>query len=188
MDAAWSQVGQVLEAQRRVRFGQLGVRVSQVWYARHVMPLLARDQQKGLMLIAPLQQRILANGVTVQQALRTSVVQPTMTSTVLRRLIRPRGRLVRQLPFSAENRRSALMARVNAREVSAAPPPAAPAGAITAEAAANTVTGGGGGGTPPFHGPIVDGGTVLQPITPEPRAAPAYDAWSGDTRAASVTT
>jgi hypothetical protein len=168
MDAAWSQVGQVLEAQRRVRFGQVGVRVSQVWYARHVMPLLARDQQKGLMLVAPLQQRIVANGVTVQQALRTSVVQPTITSTVLRRLIRPRGRLVRQLPFSAENRRSALMARVNAREVSAAPPPAAPAGAITAEAAANTVTGGGGGGTPPFHGPIVDGGTVLQPITPEP--------------------
>ena len=101
MDAAWSQVGQLLEAQRRVRLGQMGVRVSQVWYARHIVPLLARDQQKGLMIVAPLQKRIVANGVTVQHALRTSVVQPTMTSTVLRRLIRPRGRVVRQLGFSA---------------------------------------------------------------------------------------
>ena len=123
MDAAWSQVGQLLEAQRRVRLGQMGVRVSQVWYARHIVPLLARDQQKGLMIVAPLQKRIVANGVTVQHALRTSLVQPTMTSTVLRRLIRPRGRVVRQLGFSEEHRRSALMARVNAREVSAAPPP-----------------------------------------------------------------
>ena len=63
MDAAWSQVGQLLEAQRRVRLGQMGVRVSQVWYARHIVPLLARDQQKGLMLVAPLQKRIVANGV-----------------------------------------------------------------------------------------------------------------------------
>ena len=101
-----------------------------------------------------------------------------MTSTVLRRLIRPRGRVVRQLGFSGEHRRSALMARVNAREVSAAPPPAPPAGAITAEAVTNSITGGGrsaqiGGGTPTSHGPIVHGGTVfqptvLQPITPEP--------------------
>ena len=94
MDAAWSQVGQLLEAQRRVRLGQVGVRVSQVWYARHIVPLLARDEQKGLMLVAPLQKRIVANGVTVQHALRTSIVQPTMTSTALRRLIRPRGRVV----------------------------------------------------------------------------------------------
>ena len=47
MDVAWSQVGQVLEAQRRVRFGQVGVRVSDVWYTRHIVPLLARDEQKG---------------------------------------------------------------------------------------------------------------------------------------------
>ena len=61
------------------------------------------------------------------------------------------------------------MARVNAREVSAAPPPAPPAGAITAEAAGSIIAGG--GGTPTVHGPVVHGPTVLQPTELRPITA-----------------
>ena len=34
MDAAWEQIGEVLEAQRRIRLGQFGLQVSDIWYDR----------------------------------------------------------------------------------------------------------------------------------------------------------
>lgn len=139
MDAAWEQVGKVLEAGRRVRFGQFGAAVSNVWYDRHIAPAAGAGPQKALQLIAPLQKRILAGGVTIQHALGESFVQPAMTSAALRRAIRPRARMVRSLPFDGARRLDQLVTRVNAAEVSAAPPRVAPAGALTDAAAAQLV-------------------------------------------------
>jgi hypothetical protein len=175
MDAAWAQVGQLLEAQQKIRFGQLGLQVSQVWHTRHVVPLLARDQQKGLMLVAPLNTRILRGGATVSHALRRSFVQPTLTSTAFRRAIRPRGRTMRMLSNGGAPAMTGLVARVNKREVSAAPPRSAPAGAVTIQVATSRIlTGGvplpgGVGGGPviarmrgPVEGPV--GGPSRDPV------------------------
>ena len=64
MDAAWEQVGKVLDAQRRIRFGQFSLQASQIWYDRHLMPMLGVSQQKTLLLMAPLNKRVLSDGVT----------------------------------------------------------------------------------------------------------------------------
>jgi hypothetical protein len=139
VDAAWEQVGKVLEAQRRVRFGQFSLEVSQIWYDRHLMPMLDVSRQKMLLLVAPLNKRILAGGVTIHHALGESLVQPAMTSSAFRRAIRPRARLVRSLPFDTTRLPDQLIARVNAAEVSAAPPKVAPPGAITTDRAADLI-------------------------------------------------
>ena len=139
MDAAWEQIGKVLEAQRRIRFGQFGLQTSRIWYDRHMVPLLGVSQQKALLFMAPLNKRVLTNGVTVHQALSESLVQPAMTSTALRRAIRPRGRLIKSLPFDAAKRADVLIARVNSGEVSAAPPKVAPPGVLTTDQAADAV-------------------------------------------------
>jgi hypothetical protein len=128
VDAAWAQVGDVIDAQRKIRFGQFGVEVSEVWHRRHVEPILARDPEKGLMLVAPLNRRLVRQGTTLAHALKRSVVQPTFTSTAFRRAVRRRSRIGRSVDGEPAQ---ALMARVNRREVSAAPPTVAPAGAIT---------------------------------------------------------
>ncbi len=137
MDAAWSQIGQVLEAQRRVRAGQFALQVSQIWFDRHLVPTVAVSRQRTLHLIAPLNKRVLAGGVTVHHAMTGALVQPTMTSAALRRVIRPRARLVRSLPFTPARPIGELVGRVNAGEVSAAPPTVTPPGLITPDKAAD---------------------------------------------------
>jgi hypothetical protein len=139
MDAAWEQIGKVLEARRRVRCGQFGLEVSRIWYDRHLLPVVGVSQQKALLLMAPLNKRLLTDGLTVHQTLRESVVQPPMTSAALRRMIRPRARMIRSLPFNEAVRPDRLLARVNANEVSAAPPKTTPAGLLTGAKAAGTL-------------------------------------------------
>ncbi|NPC52600.1 hypothetical protein D7X99_07970 [Corallococcus sp. AB032C] len=133
MEAAWDQVGQVLEANRRIRLGHLALQQGLVWFDRQLTPLLGESHERTLLLMAPLAKRVLASPTTVNAVLAGSRVQPTMTSAALRRVARPRGRLIRSLPFDAERPLDALVERVNAGEVSAAPPKVAPPGVTTVD-------------------------------------------------------
>jgi hypothetical protein len=128
MDAAWEQVGQVLEANRRIRLGQLARQVSRVWFDAHLTPAHASSPERALTLMAPLSRRVMASPNTVHHVLSGSRVQPALMSGAMRRVVRPRGRLVRTLPFTAAQPASALLTRVNAGEVSPAPPKVAPPG------------------------------------------------------------
>lgn len=140
VDAAWEQIGRVLDAQRRIRWGQFGVMVSDIWFDRHLSPLLAVSQQKALLLMAPLNKRVLTERVTVHHAFSGSFVQPPMTSAALRRIIRPRGRLIRALPFDETRPLDQLLIRVNNEEqISAAPPKVAPPGVVTIDKVADLV-------------------------------------------------
>lgn len=139
MDAAWSQIGRVLEANQRIRMAHLALGAATIWYDRHLQPLLAVNRQNMLLLTAPLNKRVLHEGSTVHQHLTESLVQPAMTSAPLRRVMRPRARLMTTLPFTAAQRPADLLARVNRGEVSAAPPKVTPSGAITLGDAAKAV-------------------------------------------------
>lgn len=134
MQAAWEQIGRVLEANRRIRLGQLAASVSVVWYDRDLRPLLNVGRQQATFLLAPLNKRVVLDGSTVHYTLAISVVRPAVTSTALRRMVRPRARLARTLPFTARRPLGALLDRVNAGEVSAAPPKVTPADLPTVEA------------------------------------------------------
>lgn len=135
MNAAWEQVGQVLEANRRIQAALLMQAMTQRWYAQHLLPLQAVDDEKAFMLVAPLQRRVLFEGVTVHHALRASVVQPVAVSAPLRRVLRPGARLMRQLQSApvggAAPVTRSLLARINAQAVSAAWPKTTPPGVVT---------------------------------------------------------
>lgn len=131
MDSAWEQIGKVLEAQKRIWLGQFGLLVSQIWYDRHIMPTVGVSRQQTLLLMAPLNKRVLTEGATVHFTLESSYIAPAMTSAALRRAIRPRGRLVRALAFNIEQPVSRLIDRVNVGEVSATPPKVPPPGVLT---------------------------------------------------------
>ena len=53
MDAAWRQIGDVLEAQRRIRIGQLIKEVSSSWHMRTLTPILAMDPERAFTIAAP---------------------------------------------------------------------------------------------------------------------------------------
>jgi hypothetical protein len=139
MDAAWEQIGKVLEANERIRRGQFARAISGVWYDFHLRPLLAVSRQNALLMMAPLNKRVLLGDSTVHHTLSGSLVQPTMTSAALRRAIRPRGRLMQALPGDAQHPAGALLDRVNAGEISAAPPKVTPPGIGTVDDLANQV-------------------------------------------------
>jgi len=122
MDAAWRQIGDVLEAQRRIRAGQLSKQVSWIWHARHIGPLLTTNPERAFIIAAPVHNRVIADGLTVAHALRQSPLPAAAMSAPMRRVLRPRARLAKALPVAEPRMPQTLLRRLNNKEVSAAPP------------------------------------------------------------------
>ncbi|KYF70548.1 hypothetical protein BE11_22910 [Sorangium cellulosum] len=135
MRLAWEQIGDVLEAIRRIRAAQLAAQVSLVWHG-HLRSLQAASVAKSFALTAPLHARVVAGSVTVRHEVSRSALPRAAVSAAMRRITRPRGRLVRALPFDERVRPDALLERLNKGDVHAAPPKAAPAGVNTVDSAA----------------------------------------------------
>ncbi|HEX6095404.1 MAG TPA: hypothetical protein VF432_03685 [Thermoanaerobaculia bacterium] len=112
MDAAWQQIGDVLEGNRRIRLGQAACGVSTTWFDRNLRELTKypepeekkNDRQKLLQLSGPLNKRTTFRSETGTETVSSyctgSRFSPTMTSGALRRAMRPRGRLLRGLEFN----------------------------------------------------------------------------------------
>lgn len=126
MDAAWEQVGDVLAANRRIRLAQMAREASWSWYHKHILPLQSAKLEKGLLITAPVQKRILAGAVTVYHRVNTSLVPHAVTSAPMRRIAKPRGKLVRALGFENEAPVEKLVTRINDGEVAPAPPKSVP--------------------------------------------------------------
>jgi hypothetical protein len=126
MDNAWQQIGDVLEANARIRRLHLATNVSLRFYDRHLTPLAAIDPERAFAIASPVASRALVAGTTLAHRQTTSLVPPVLTSTAMRRVVRPQSRLMRSLPFDTTASPQNLLARVNAEEVSAAPPKVVP--------------------------------------------------------------
>ena len=139
MEAAWEQVGDVIDANRRIRFAQLAQQVAVLWHARQLAPLAAAQPGRALGLTAPVQRHVLRDGGTVRHLRALSLVPPATTSAAMRRMTRPGGRLMTSLPFDERVRPDNLIERINAGEVSAAPPRETPPGVVTTDEIADEV-------------------------------------------------
>jgi hypothetical protein len=151
MKAAWDQLGEVLEANRRMRAAQFAREVTFVYHRRHLEPL--RQVASGLMLAltAPLQSRVVpdpgaavalglaaaAPPPTVRTVLADSLIAGTPLSPAMRRVTRPGSKLMRRLPFGPGGvetpGRHELLDRMNSGTVAAAPPKTTPEGVITVD-------------------------------------------------------
>lgn len=123
MDAAWSQVGEVIAANRRIRLAILSLGTSTSWYRKQILPLLNQNQLQTLLhWTAPMQARIMSNQETAQYAVQRSTIPRALISAPMRRVLRPGSRLMRKLPFTAEIEAGNLIDRVNEESVHVAPP------------------------------------------------------------------
>jgi hypothetical protein len=121
MQAAWKQIGEVLKGNQIVRQGQLALSTSLRWHARHVEPMKVVQPQQFLFLTAPVHRRVIHDGLTLSHNIKNSVVPPAMVSAPMRRLMRPQGRLMKNLAFSAAQPASAIVEQLNTGQVFAAP-------------------------------------------------------------------
>jgi hypothetical protein len=154
MNAAWAQVGDVLEANARIRAAQLGREVGVAWHAQQLAPLVAGAPAQAAVLTAPVQARVMNGEVTAAYAVAASTMPAAPLSAATRRLVRPGGRVVRRLAAEgAANGRgragastspaARLVKRVADGRVTAAPPKRVPPGVVTVDDAAAAADPGG---------------------------------------------
>jgi hypothetical protein len=133
MAAAWAQVGDVLAANHRIRRLKLAQQVSLVWHRKQLAPLAARAPARALALTSPVQPRVVVgagpDGRTMRARFGESATPPVLLAPAMRRLTRPRSRMMRALPFDARVRPDDLIGRVNTGAVRLAPAKTRPAGA-----------------------------------------------------------
>jgi hypothetical protein len=138
MAAAWEQVGEVLESNKKIKFAQLAKEASAYWYSTYIAPVTETKPDAWLMLSAPVHARVMTtssigmNGVTTERRMtvrshigRTRVPQAAL-STGMRKQLRPRGPLVKRLAFTESVTPLNIVTRINRGEVSAAPPRVSP--------------------------------------------------------------
>ena len=86
-----------------------------------------------MLLTAPVQKRVINQGVTVFHQARQSAVTRAVTSAPLRRMLRPNARLYRYAGLDTGADLGRLLERINAGEVTAAPPNLVPEDLQTVE-------------------------------------------------------
>jgi hypothetical protein len=132
MESAWEQIGEVLKANRQIRFGQYAIAAGAALHAKHLAIHKDGDAPKILLLTAPLQKRLMYSGSTMFQQTRMSVLPGSMLSAPMRRIVRPRGRLAthleRKLPEGESLRLETVVTKINAGELLPAPPKSMPSG------------------------------------------------------------
>lgn len=127
MQAAWEQIGDVLKANRQIRFGQFSIASGVALYNKHFIVANNKDTSKIMLLTAPLQKRIIHNGLTVFQNVKQSVIPASILSAPMRRIIRPRGRLITRIERNLPDARPAiklenLVTKINAGDLLPSPP------------------------------------------------------------------
>ncbi|SKB39539.1 hypothetical protein SAMN05660776_0937 [Salegentibacter holothuriorum] len=141
MEAAWKQVGDILEANRKIRQAQMAREASWVWYDKHLRPTVEANPEKAFFITRPVQARAMVksnNGEessmqTVYYTVKKSRIPLVVTSTAMRRILRPGSRLMKNLPFDQNVKRSNLIERINKAEVYPAPPKIVPEDLPTVE-------------------------------------------------------
>ena len=129
MAAAWNQVGDVLAANRRIRFGHLAREVAGSIHRRHFAAQLAADPGRVLSLTAPVHGRVLAGATTVRRQVTDSVVATGPLAAAMRRITRPASRLMRVLDL--RDRSANLLTSIAVGKAMAAQPKQPPGGTPT---------------------------------------------------------
>lgn len=142
MQAAWDQLGAVLEANKRIRAAQVAREITYSYHSRHLTPMLATAAGQMLSVSAPVQARVIPDDDEIRAAVadrdaraaRTLVVDPppetrpetvgatiadsaitsTPLSPAMRRIMRPGSNLIRRLGFAPPSAGGATAARESA--------------------------------------------------------------------------
>ena len=136
MAAAWTQIGDVIAANTRIRQAQLAARTSLTWYAQLGGTAGASEV---VTLAAPLHRRVVSDGVSVRYRVRESPVREATLSTTMRRVVRPGGRLATGFGLGPVRPMGPIVDRVNDGEIVTAPPKPVPTGVPTPDDLADAI-------------------------------------------------
>lgn len=134
MQQAWQQLGDVLAANQKIRQFQVSVTAGNQVAERFVRPLEAGQH---LALTAQVHARVMGGPATLAHDVAASRLPSAALNPAFRRLVRPRGPLMRRAVPGDGGRPGEMIARMNAEGgITAAPPKEPPAKAISVESVA----------------------------------------------------
>lgn len=131
MSVAWEQVGEVIAANRRLRFGQMALWTNFAWYTGTLAAKAAQAPGTFVQTMAPMLRRVQLGEVTAKTTLARSVVPPVVIGGAFRRAVRPGGPAIRRASVDREQPQADIVTRIASGEVVAAPPKVAPTAAIS---------------------------------------------------------
>jgi len=136
VNGAWQQIGDVLEANNRIRLAQMAQAAAVSWHVRSIASL---SPERAFVLTAPMHPRVMSEGLTVAARVSSSMVPPVVTSAPFRKIARMGTPLMKRLDLPAATV-SQVVTRINAGEIHPAPPKLPPTGGIGIGDAVNALT------------------------------------------------
>ena len=94
MDRAWEQMGDVIEANRKLKWGQMAQRVSSASYNKHLAT--QNDDLKSAML-GSMYKKVKLGDVTAHKSLKDSVLPNAVQSYGFRKIERPNGPVMKRI-------------------------------------------------------------------------------------------
>ncbi len=94
MASAWDQAAELRRVNQLLRQSQLGERMATSLHTRHIEQM---DAEVGLQVLAPARARMVLTSTALAEGFASTGLSPTVFSTALRRVARPRGALNRRL-------------------------------------------------------------------------------------------
>ena len=119
MQQAWAQLGEILQANQRLRQLQLGLTASFQLYRKHLLPM---SDAQVLSFTVPAHARIGGGTATIAGQVRASRLPVAALDPAFRKITRPRGAMMKKAAARVPVRPAEVIARLNDRRLSAAPP------------------------------------------------------------------
>jgi hypothetical protein len=136
MQQAWSQLGDLLRANQRIRQLQLGLMSSFVLYQKNVLP---QSIDQFLTFTNAVQGRVLGSPVTIRREVEESRLPQAALDPAFRKITRSRGAIMQKVAPEVPTPDRKIVTFLNQGSLTAAPTPPEPTGQILIDKVAETI-------------------------------------------------
>jgi len=136
MQQAWSQLGDLMRANQKIRQLQLGLMSSFVLYEKNVLP---QSTDQFMAFTQLVQSRVMGSPVTIAKQVQESLLPQAALDPSFRKITRNRGAIMRKVAPEIPSASQAVVTLLNEGKLTAAPKPPEPTGSILVDKVADTI-------------------------------------------------
>lgn len=136
MQQAWSQLGDLLRANQKIRQLQLGLMSSFVMYQKNVLP---QSSDQLLTFTQPVLARVLGSPLTIARQVQESRLPQAALDPAFRKITRNRGAIMKKVAPQAQAAKRPIVNLLNDGGLTAAPTPPEPTGQLSLDKVAESI-------------------------------------------------
>ncbi|HEX2929697.1 MAG TPA: hypothetical protein VHV54_08295, partial [Candidatus Binatia bacterium] len=136
MQQAWSQLGDLLQTNQKIRQLQLGWMSSAMIYRKSLLP---QSTNQLLGFAQPVHARVLTSPTTIARQVSESRLPQAALHPAFRKITRDRGAIMRKVAPEIQTRARTVLTQLNDGTLTAAPPPPDPVGQISLDRMADSM-------------------------------------------------